>query len=195
MFYLIRHATNDLVGKAIPGWMPGVHLNADGRAQAERVAEKLAGRGITKVYSSPLERAVETAGPIAKIVGAPAEIREGLGEIRAGEWTGKTLTELDADRRWRRFNEYRGGAPVPGGELMIECQARMVAELLCLREEHPQETLAVISHADPLRAVLAYFLGMPLDLYIRIEISPASVSVLRLEEWGAQVLRLNDTSD
>ncbi len=191
MVYLIRHATNPLVGKTIPGWMPGVHLNAAGRAEAERLAGSLRGQGIARVFSSPLERALETAEPVAKMAGVSVEIRERLGEMRPGEFTGRTLADLDQDPRWRKFNEFRGMTRAPGGELMLETQARMVAELLCLREQYPNESVAAISHADPIRAALAYFLGMPLDLYYRLEISPASASVLKLEEWGPQVLAVN----
>ena len=191
MIFLIRHATNDLVGKVIPGWMPGLHLNAEGREQADRLARGLRGQGITRVFSSPLERAMETAAPLAGVCGISVEVRERLGELPPGEFSGRTLEDLETDPRWRQFNQFRGITRAPGGELMLETQARIVAEVLCLREEHPRESVAAVSHADPIRAALSYFLGMPLDLYSRIEISPASVSVVRLEEWGPQVLAMN----
>src|SRR5215469_12432413 len=194
-FYLIRHANNDMVGKAITGWMPGVHLNADGRTQAERLARKLQGRPIRRIYTSPLERAVETAEAIAKQVGAPLEVREAFTEVPAGEWTGKTYQQREGDPRWRRYNENRGGTRIPGGELMLETQTRVVTELLCLREQHLQDTIAVVSHGDPIRAALMYFLGMPMDLFHRIEISTAAFSILRLEEWGAQVLGVNERAE
>ncbi len=192
-FYLIRHATNDLVGKTMPGWIPGVHLNTEGREQARRLAQKLSGRGISRVYSSPLERAMETAEPLALALGVAVERRDALIELKIGEWAGKSFAEIEQDPRWRRFNEHRSATRPPGGELMLETQQRMVAELLCLRDQHAGEAIAVVSHADPIRAVLTYFLGMPLDLFYRIDISPASVSIIKLEEWGAQVLSMNET--
>jgi len=194
-FYLIRHAITDFVGKAIAGWTPGVCLNDEGRAQAERLAWKLLGRGITKVYSSPLERALETAGPIAEALGLRVEVRDALGEVRFGDWDGKRLDELDRDPRWRLFNQYRSGTRAPGGELMIESQARIVSELECLRARHPAETIAAVCHADIIRAALAYYVGIPIDLYQRIEISPASFSILTLDDSGPRILKLNETAD
>jgi probable phosphomutase (TIGR03848 family) len=192
-FYLIRHAMNDFVGRRLAGWLPGVHLNGEGRNEARRLAEKLAQAGITAIYSSPLDRARETAEPLAEATGLRVETREALGEVRSGEWTGKMFAELEADLRWRAFHQYRSGIRVPGGELMLEVQTRMVAEILQLREGHPGGTIAVVSHADPIRVVVAFFLGMPLDFYQRIEISPASFSVVKLEEWGPVVPVLNST--
>jgi probable phosphomutase (TIGR03848 family) len=190
-FYLIRHATNDFVGKALAGWLPGVHLNDEGRAQARRLAQALAPVEFSAIYSSPLERAQETAEPLAQTTGLRVETSHALGEIATGEWTGKTFAQLESDPRWRAFNQYRNGARVPGGETMLEAQARMVAEILRLREAHPAAKIAIVSHADPIRAALVYFLGMPLDLYQRIEILPASFSVVALEEYGPVVLGMN----
>ena len=137
----------------------------------------------------------ETAEAIAKELGAPLEVRPALTEVPAGEWTGKTYQQLEGDPRWRRYNDNRSGTRPPGGELMLETQTRIVAELLCLREQHPQDTIAVVSHGDPIRAALMYFLGMPMDLFHRIEISTAAFSVLRLEQWGAQVLSVNEGAE
>ncbi|HJT89780.1 MAG TPA: histidine phosphatase family protein, partial [Bryobacteraceae bacterium] len=108
MIFLIRHATNDLVGKVIPGWMPGLHLNAEGREQADRLARGLRGQGITRVFSSPLERAMETAAPLAGVCGISVEVRERLGELPPGEFSGRTLEDLETDPRWRQFNQFRG---------------------------------------------------------------------------------------
>lgn len=194
-FYLIRHATNDFVGKSIVGWTPGVSLNAEGRAQAERLAWKLLGRGITRLYSSPLERALETAGPIAEALGLRVEVHDALGEVRYGEWTGKRFDELERDPRWRLFNHYRSGTRAPGGELMLESQARIVNELECLRVRHPAETIAAVSHADIIRAALVYYAGIPIDLHQRLEISPASFSILTLADSGPRILKLNETAE
>ncbi|HLI82449.1 MAG TPA: histidine phosphatase family protein [Bryobacteraceae bacterium] len=190
-FYLIRHAMNDYVGQALAGWLPDVHLNAEGREQAARLAKTLAGAGLTHIYSSPLERALETAVPLAEASGLAIETREELGEIRTGNWTGKTFAQLEADPEWRIYNQYRGGTRVPGGEMMIETQARMVGEIVRLRQAHPRGKVAIVSHADPIRAALAFFLGMPIDFYPRMEIQPASVSVVALEEWGPVITQMN----
>ncbi len=194
-FYLIRHATNDFVGKSIVGWTPGVSLNAEGREQAGRLAWKLLGRGITQIYSSPLERALETAGPIAEALGLQVQVRDALGEVRFGDWSGKRLDELERDPRWRLYQEYRSGTRAPAGESMLESQVRIVNELEWLRARHPAETLAVVSHADIIRAALVYYAGIPIDLHQRLEISPASFSILTLNDRGPQIRRLNDTAE
>jgi probable phosphoglycerate mutase len=194
-FYLIRHAMNDFVGKAIVGWSAGVRLNAEGRAQAERLAPRLAGRGIAAIYSSPLERALETAEPLSRTLQLPVQIREALGEVRFGEWTGKTMDELERDPRWEMFNRYRTGTRAPGGELAVESQARIVGELERLHELHPDQAVAVVSHADIIRVALSYYLGSPIDLYQRIECRPASFSTLTLSAWGPQILGVNETAD
>jgi probable phosphoglycerate mutase len=193
-FLLIRHGVNDWVDRRLAGWLPGVHLNARGREQAERLAVRLEASGIDAIVSSPLDRARETAAPLASRTGVNVDLSEAVGEIRPGEWTGRTLEELEPDEHWRRFNVFRGGTRAPQGELMLETQLRMVNEMLRLREERPGGKIAIVSHGDPLRAVIGYFLGAPIDMFLRLEISPASISVVRMDAWGAKVLCLNDTA-
>lgn len=119
---------------------------------------------------------------------------EQLGEVRFGEWEGLAMDELNRIELWRRYNEFRSGTRPPGGgETMIEVQSRMVRRLESLVAAHPGETVATVSHGDPLRSVLAYFLGIPLDLLLRFEVSPASLSILELAEWGARVMCMNQT--
>jgi len=188
---LIRHGLNDLVERVIAGWQPGVHLNETGRAQAAQLADQLAAAPLRALYSSPLERARETAAPLAARLGLPVQINADLGELEFGEWTGRTLAELENDAQWRRFNTLRSLTRVPGGALMLETQARMVAALERLRGEHPHEMIAVFSHGDPIRAALAHYLGIPLDLFQRLEISPASRSLVEFHEHGPLVRGLN----
>jgi probable phosphoglycerate mutase len=189
-FYLVRHGHNDYLGKALAGRLPNVHLNEQGKADAERVAEALASKGIQRIISSPLERARETALPLARKLNLEIEIDEGILEIGFGDWTGKTMAELDQSEHWSRFNTYRSGTRIPSGEHMIEVQTRVVAALDQLRAQ-PANCLALFSHGDPIRLALAYYLGVPLDLFTRIEISPGSYSLLRVEDWGAQILCMN----
>ena len=118
-----------------------------------------------------------------------------LGEIRIGEWTGLSLEELEGRDDWKRFNHYRSGVRPPGGELMAETQTRMVTALYQLRERHPNDTVAVVSHGDPLRAALLYYLGMPLDFIFRFTIDPASLTVVEAGEWGARVMCMNTGGD
>jgi probable phosphoglycerate mutase len=191
-FLLIRHATNDyLTRQVIAGRLPGVRLNDPGRRQAEVLAERVARFRPQRLFSSPLERARETAEPCARKLGLPVETLEALNEVDFGDWTGRPVTELDALEGWRQWNHFRSGVRIPNGETMLEIQARLVSAVQKLHRDSPGARLALFSHGDPVRAVLAYFLGMPLDCLLRMDIRPASVSVLTLTDWGAQVTGMN----
>lgn len=204
-FLLIRHALNDYVGNALAGWLPGVHLNETGRAQALALARRLAGVPLAAVYASPLDRCVETARAVAEPHGLAVQTRESVGEVRAGDWTGQRFADLREREDWQRYHRCRAGRRIPNGEMMPEVQARMVSTLEELRVWHEDERnadernadplIAVVSHADPIKIALAYYLGIPLDLYGRLEVSPASVSLLEITEWGAQVPFLNHLAD
>jgi probable phosphomutase (TIGR03848 family) len=194
-FLLIRHALCDPVGRFIVGRQPGVHLNEEGRRKAERLADRLAGLNSIPLYSSPLERARETAQALAAKWGSPVQTLEGLNEIDFGEWTGKSLAELEPLLAWRAFNSFRSGTRIPGGESMAEVLARALRELDRLRHRHPgpNALVGLISHGDVLRAVLAHSLGVSLDFMHRLELSPASVSILEAEDHGPRVLLVNGT--
>jgi broad specificity phosphatase PhoE len=178
--FLIRHGTTPRVGKGLTGWLPGHSLDENGRKQADDLASRLAKAPLSAIYSSPLERAAETAAPLARRLGLKVRTREDFGEVRFGEWQGKDFSEIERDSRWNLFNSYRSFTRAPGGELMLETQARMVRGLLDVVENHANETIAVFSHADAIKSALMHFLGIPLDFHIRLEILPASVSVLDL---------------
>lgn len=192
-FLLIRHALTDSVGQRLSGRTPGVPLNAEGQAQAQQLAGRLADVPIDVIYSSPLERAVQTAAPIAAQRGLETRISEDFLELDFGSWTNCTFEELQNQAQFQRFNSFRSNTRIPGGELMLEAQARAVAGLGKLCAQHPGQTVAVVSHSDMLKAAVAYYAGIPLDLFQRLEISPASVSVLEIFEETARILLLNDT--
>lgn len=190
-FYLIRHGMNDCVNVSIAGRKPGVHLNAEGRAQADRLAERLAGENIAAIYSSPMERAQETAEPLARVLGLPIHTEPGVHEWNAGDFTGKTLKELEEDPLWKMHHVYRLGNRFPNGELIVEVQARFVVALERLRHEHEGQSVAVFSHADPIKMALFYYLGVSLDNLSRMDIQPAAISTLQLDDWGAKVTKIN----
>jgi broad specificity phosphatase PhoE len=194
-FLLIRHALCDPVGKAIAGRAAGIHLNRIGKDQANRLTVRLEDVTISAVYSSPLERALETAGPFASRKTLPVQVAQGLNEIDFGDWTGRTLAELDQLPEWRAFNSFRSGIRIPGGEMMMEVLARATGEIERLQAAHPAPTdvVALVSHGDVLRGIVCHALGIPPDLLQRIELSPASVSVLVREGTGNRVLLLNST--
>ena len=181
----------DLVDKAVAGWAPGVHLNDEGRAQAAKLAERLAGAEVKAIYSSPLERARETAEPVSRKFGLEVQVVEEVGEIVFGGWTGRELSDLNEDPLWRRFNSLRSLTRAPGGEIQLETQARMIAALERLRERHPGQTVAVVSHGDVIKSAIAYYAGIPLDLFHRIEISAASVSVVEVGEHAPRIICVN----
>ena len=191
-FYLVRHGSNDYLAKGIlAGRLPEVHLNEQGHAEAERLANSLSLAGIQRILCSPLERAVQTAEPTAKRLGLDIEIAPEILEISFGDWTGRSLRELDRDPGWKNFNLYRSGTRIPNGETMLESQSRMVGFIEKLFRENSNETVALFSHGDPIKSLFAYYLGIPLDLFTRIEISPGSYSILRLQPWGPQIVAIN----
>jgi probable phosphoglycerate mutase len=190
---LIRHAHTDWIGKAIAGHTPGVGLSVEGAEQAESLALRLRHLPVVAIYSSPLQRTLETAEPLARELRLTVQTRPRLIEVDFGSWTGKTMTELDADPLWKRFNSLRSTTRAPGGDLMLDVQSRMVDELEDLRSRHAGQTIAAVSHQDSIKAAIAHYAGIPLDLFHRFEVSPASVSILRLAEWGPQIVAVNHT--
>jgi probable phosphoglycerate mutase len=181
------------VGRAIAGRAPGVHLDEGGRAQAQALARVLVPAAFAAIVSSPLERARETAAPLAAALGLTPEVDERFTELDYGQWTGKSFDELDGDPDWRRWNTMRGSARIPGGESALEAQARALAGLEALRARHPDGRVAVVSHADVIRAVLAHCLATPLDLSLRIEVAPASVSAVTIGDGWVSVHHVNQT--
>jgi probable phosphoglycerate mutase len=172
--------------------MPGVPLNEEGQQQAKNLAERLKGLPIAAIYSSPVQRAVETAAPLAKVLNLETRIAEDFLELDLGEWTNLPIEELRGDSQFNLFNTFRSNTRIPGGELMLEAQLRMVQGIQKLCKQHPEETIAIVSHGDPIKAAVAYFAGIHLDLFHRLEISPASVSVVEIYPETARVLHVND---
>lgn len=193
---LVRHGMCDPVGKFFAGRMPGVPLNEQGRQEAERVAERIATIPIAAIISSPIQRARETAAAIAARTNADVHVDEAFTELDVGEWTGRTFNELGqppfADE-WRRFYTFRAGTRAGGAELMLDAQVRAVGALLALRDRYAGKTIVVVSHGDVIRAAIAYFIGVSLDLARRLEIGTASISTLTLSRDDARLLALNDT--
>lgn len=194
-FLLIRHATNNTIGKRFAGRMEGVHLNEEGQAQAQRLAERLSSLPIHALYSSPLERAVQTAEPLAKALNLPVVTCEDFIEMNLGQWTNTTFQDLAGEPHFKLFNVFRSCTRIPGGELMLEAQLRMINGLQQLAARHRNQTVAVFSHGDPIKAAVAYYAGIHLDLFQRLEISPASVSVIELYEETARIMLLNHTGE
>jgi probable phosphomutase (TIGR03848 family) len=195
-FFLIRHAINDWVSTGrLAGWTPGVHLNQDGRQQAQALGAHLAQTKLAAIYASPLERTMETAEAIAEHHPAlTVRPLDGVGEVRYGAWQGEKLSKLRRQKLWETVQIYPSRAHFPGGEAIRQAQARAVDALELLVPQHPNQRVAVVSHSDVIKLIVAHYLGAHLDFFQRIEISPASLTIVRLGSNRPYIVRVNDTS-
>lgn len=194
---LVRHGRTPTTGKELPGQAPGLHLSEEGRAQAERVAERIAamGRPPTAVYASPLERARETAAPIARALGLRVRRERGLVDLDIGSWTGLSLARAARRPEWETVQRWPSGFRFPGGESFAEMSTRATDAVLRLAAANGGTTIVAVSHADPIRAVLAVTAGVPLDLFQRLAVAPCSVSAIAYGPAGPRVLCVNVSSD
>ncbi len=176
-----------MIGYRITGRLPGVSLNNEGREQAQRLSRLDVGA----IFSSPLERTIQTATPLAERLGLPIHTSDAFIEVDFGVWSGLTIKELDAIPEWKLYTTFRGSFRLPGGELMLEVQRRVVDELARLAKEYDGKTVAVFSHADVIKAAVSHYAGAPLDLLDRIEVHPGSITRLRLEDWGVKIVGIN----
>jgi probable phosphomutase (TIGR03848 family) len=193
---LVRHGRTPTTGTTLPGRAPGLHLSDEGLAQAEAAAARIAGlKAVAAVYASPLERARETAAPIARARGLRVRRDRGLLECDFGSWTGAALKDLAKLPEWRTVQRYPSGFRFPDGESFTEMQTRMVGALGRLAGQHRGETIVAVSHADPIKAAVAHALGTHLDLFQRIVISTCSISAILFTAEGPVVLATNSTGD
>lgn len=188
---LVRHGTTDAVGKVLSGRASGYPLNEAGLAQVHVLRDGLSALEIAAVYSSPLERAVQTAAVLASPRGLPVTVDERLSDIDFGAWSGRAISELRNDAKFLHFNRQRSLAQPPLGERISQVQARMVAALHERVMLHPQGTVAIVGHADPLRLAIAFFIGLAVDHAHRLEIEPASESTLEFLGDDVRLLHLN----
>lgn len=193
LLFLIRHALTAATGQVLTGWLPGFSLSDEGTKQVTSLVERMRPVHLDAVYSSPLERTVETARPIASSKGLRVRTRDGLGEVRYGSWEGKRLRVLAKTKLWRSVMARPSDVRFPGGETIRETQARAVDTIEEIRTEHPRGAVATVSHADVIRLVVAHYAGIHLDLFQRLALAPASVSVLYIGDTRTAVLKLNET--
>ncbi len=192
LLLLVRHGQTPTTGKVLPGRAPGLHLGDAGRAQAEAAAAAIGAlKQVDAVYSSPLERARETAAPIAAARGLKVQLDKGLLELDIGEWTGEELKKAARKPEWRAVQRYPSGFRFPGGESFNELQARIVGAIARLVAAHPGGTVVAVSHADPIKAAIVHATGAHLDMFQRISVSPASITAIAYGELGPMVLATN----
>jgi probable phosphomutase (TIGR03848 family) len=190
---LIRHGENEYTrtGK-LAGWTPGVYLNDKGKAQAQAIASHLAKAPIKAIYSSPLERAIETSAPLAKAKSLPVKKLEGVGEVRYGDWTGKSLKMVARTRLWVTVQRFPAVMAFPNGETFRTVQSRAVDAIQTVFGEHPKQMVAIFSHGDVIKLLLAHYLGVPLDLFQRIVVNTGSISHVRLMGGMPMIVRMNE---
>ena len=192
----VRHGQTPTTGDVLPGQAPGLHLAPEGVEQARGVAERVAGLDRVKaVYASPMERAVETAAPIARACGLRVRKNPGLIECDFGRWTGRKLRTLSRRKEWTTVQRHPSGFRFPGGESFAEMQARALDAVSAITARHPGQTVVAVSHADVIKAVAAAAAGTPLDLFQRIVISTCSVTAIAYHPTGPILLTVNNTGD
>ncbi len=196
---LVRHGENDWVttGK-LPGWTPGIHLNKHGRKQARATGHRLQKTHprIKAIYASPLERTRETAQALAKAIQPARRIitNRAIGEIDVGDWAGKKIKKLRRHPLWPVIQFSPSRAQFPNGETFFEAQARAVAAIDRLVKKHPSETIVLVSHADIIKLAVAHYLGIHLDLFQRLGLAPASITIIRFYQGRPFIEVVNDTA-
>ena len=193
LLLLVRHAVTDATGTRLTGQLPGFHLSEEGRRQAEHVGQRLAPLPIAAVYSSPLERCLETAQPLASARRLDVTTLDDLSDVGYGRWSGRRLAGLYRTKLWRQLVHAPSAIRFPGGETLPEVQRRALDCLDGIAARHPTRAVAVFTHADVVRLVVAHYAGIHIDHFQRIVVSPASVSAVALGERVPRLVRLNDT--
>jgi probable phosphoglycerate mutase len=191
---LVRHGLTEMTGPVLAGWTPGVHLNDRGRTQAAELAARLAPVPLDLIVASPLERCQETAeAVVAGRDGLQVRTDDRFGEVRYGEWTGRPLEELAKEELWKVVQAHPSAMRFPGGEAMADAQHRAVTAVREWNEGlKPDATFLVCSHGDIIKSIVADALGLHLDQFQRIQVEPASLTVIRYTEMRPFVVRLND---
>ena len=193
IFLLVRHGENDYVKEGrLAGRLPGVHLNKRGIQQADEVAKKLQTAKISAVFSSPLERTMETADPIADALDLAVIASPELNEVDFGDWQGKTLKSLRRRKLWKIVQASPSQMRFPGGESFAEAKLRICRELKRLTDEYrPKDLIVCVSHSDVIKLAVAFYIGLHIDQFQRLHVSPASITALNINESGAYLLTLN----
>ena len=190
---LARHAVTAQTGPLLSGRAPGIDLSDDGRKQADALADRLAGLPVAAVYASPIDRTLQTAQAVAARHELEVRPLPGVIEADYGEWTGQSLADLAKTDLWKVVQRTPSRAAFPGGESLAAMQARMIAAIDAVVVDHPGDLVVVVSHADPIKAAIAHYTGVHLDLFQRIVVSPASVTAFEFGPHGVAMLKCNDT--
>ncbi len=189
---LIRHGDNEfLKHHKLPGQLPGIHINKKGLEQADLLAETLKTLPIKAIYSSPLERAVETATPLARVKNLDIQQISDLMDTDVGRWAGRSLSELRRSRQWKILLNNLSGFQFPEGETIQQVQDRVMKSLRKIVSNYKKDTIAIVSHADPIRLAIAFYLGLPIENFQKITISPGSVTFIHSAQKMSRLLAAN----
>jgi broad specificity phosphatase PhoE len=191
--FLVRHGAYALLGQVLVGRAMDVSLDRAGWLQAQALADYFADLGVSAVQSSPRERTMQTAQPIAERLGLELQAIPAIDEVDCGAWAGCSFDALNGQQEWQDWNASRSSTRPPGGESMAEVQQRVVRHLREVCSAHTGERVLLVSHCDVIRAAVLYCLGVPLDRYADIEISPAAVSTLLIGAGTVEVISLNQS--
>jgi probable phosphoglycerate mutase len=190
---LVRHAVTAHTGPILSGRMPGIDLSEKGIGQADAAAQRLSKLPVAAVYASPIERTTQTAQRIASHHGLEVQPLPGVIEADYGDWTGGNIADLAKTDEWKVVQVAPSRARFPNGETIRAMQARTVDALDEIVARHPHETVVVVSHADPIKSAIAHYTGVHLDLFQRVHVSPASVTVFEFHGFAAMLVKCNDT--
>jgi probable phosphoglycerate mutase len=191
--FLIRHGLTAQTGKTLYGRAKGIGLDDRGRAQAEALIERFEGVRVSAIYTSPLERCVQTVEPLAAARRIALQRRAALIEMEAGTWTGRPLAQMRRTKAWRVLLDTPSAFRFPDGESFPEAQARAIDELTRIAERHPRGNVVVATHGDIARMLVAHYAGVHLDRFQRTIVDTAGVSVVHLDGGRPHVLLVNDT--
>ncbi|MFP5299015.1 MAG: histidine phosphatase family protein [Actinomycetota bacterium] len=189
-FFFVRHGVTAHTGHRLSGWMD-IPLNEEGKAQAQAAADSLAGVRFKKICSSPVARCAETAEIVAAPHRKPVELLEDLGEVRYGDWTDRSLNQLKRLKAWKDVQHKPSSFRFPNGETLRDVQKRGVDAIESLAAQHRKANICCVSHADVIRLIFAHYMGVHIDLFQRIVIGPAAISVLGLGDSIPRILSLN----
>lgn len=190
-FFLIRHGSCDHIGNYLAGRLPNIHLNEKGHKEVSKLSELLDNVPLDVFISSPIERALETAQILNHKKNLEIKIDHRFTEVDCGLWTGKTFKDLQKDSHWSMYNTVRSFTRIPGGESMIEIQNRTVSAIQEYNDLYSDKLIAIVSHGDPIKTILATHMGFSFDIINTINVDPASVSTLIVNPWGSKILNVN----
>jgi probable phosphoglycerate mutase len=194
--FLIRHALTEVTGRLLIGRLNGYPLSEKGRLQAAQLAERMAGVRLAAIYASPLERTWETAQALAATRNGPPISHNGIIEVDYGSWSGRSLASIQRLKAWQMVRISPSRVRFPGGESLTEMKARTVQACEELANRHGKSSVAMVTHADIIRAAVVHYLGSPFDLFTRMAVAPASVTVIDLPRIGPpRLIALNGNGD